>query len=259
MLTEHRSQSPGAEPVDAVAGRSWVRFLLGFVILWGVLAGLSELDATGRWGLVILAAVAASAIVVECVLFHTPVRTAVHFLGLGRPSRRSLALAAAVSGVMLLIYPVAEALTGEQFALVRDWPWILVGLFAFHGLAEEIVWRGFVFRRLSEGRSFRAAVYWTMPFIAAAHLPMLFNNGAVVAVGALLVAAVTSVPFSYLYVTGRGTIWAPALVHTAIDSFKLVIIPAAAAQSFSLLLIAFSLVVPLLALFIPRSVLAERS
>ena len=34
MLTEHRFQSPGAEPVDAVVGRSWVRFLLGFVILW---------------------------------------------------------------------------------------------------------------------------------------------------------------------------------------------------------------------------------
>ena len=60
-------------------------------------------------------------------------------------------------------------------------------------------------------------------------------------------------PLGYLYVTGRGTIWAPALVHTAIDSFKLVIIPPAATPSFSLLLVAFSLVVPLLVLVIPRS------
>ncbi len=28
-----------------------VRFLLGFGVLWGVLAGLGELDATGRYGL----------------------------------------------------------------------------------------------------------------------------------------------------------------------------------------------------------------
>jgi membrane protease YdiL (CAAX protease family) len=151
-----------------------------------------------------------------------------------------------------LIYPVASAVTGEQFALVAGWPWILVGLFAFHGLAEEMVWRGFVFRRLSEGRSFRAAVVWTMPFIAATHLPILFRSGVVVAIGALLVAAVTSVPLSYLYVIGRGTIWAPALVHTAIDTFKLVIVPPLATQSYSLLLIVFSLFVPLLVLVIPR-------
>jgi hypothetical protein len=92
-----------------------------------------------------------------------------------------------------------------------------------------------------------------MPFVAAAHIPILFRNGVVVAVGALLVAAVTSVPLSYLCITGRGTVWAPALLHTAIDSFKLVIIPPKATQSFSLLLIALSLVVPLLVLVIPGS------
>jgi len=240
------TQTPGM-----IVGRAWVRFLIGYLILWGVLAGLSELDSTGRWGLVILIGVAVTAVAVERVVFHTPPRTAVGFLGLGRPSRRSLALAAAASSAVLLVYPVASAVTGEQFALVAGWPWTLVGLFAFHGLAEEMVWRGFVFRRLSEGRSFRAAVVWTMPFIAATHLPILFRSGVVVAVGALLVAAVTSVPFSYLYVIGRGTIWAPALVHTAIDTFKLVIVPPQATQSFSLLLIGFSLVVPLLVLVVP--------
>ena len=64
-------------------------------------------------------------------------------------------------------------------------------------------------------------------------------------------AAVTSVPFSYVYVAGGRTVWAPALLHTAIDSFKLVVIPAAATQSFSLP-IGFSLLVPLLVLASPR-------
>lgn len=73
---------------------------------------------------------------------------------------------------------------------------------------KEIVWRGFIFRRLSEGRSFRTAVCWTMPFVVAAHVPILFSNGVLVAIGALLDAAVTSVPLSYLYVTGRRTVWA---------------------------------------------------
>ena len=231
---------------------SWVRFLIGGVLIWGVLAGVSEIDATGRWGLITLVLVAGTAVVVEMVVFKTPARTAVRFLGLGRPRRTAVVVAAVVSGLILLIYPLASAVLGIQFALVDNWPWILLGLFCFHGLAEEIVWRGYIFRRLNDGRRFRTAVLLTMPFIAAAHIPIFINNGPVVAVGAMLVAAVTSVPCSYLYVAGGRTVWAPALLHTAIDSFKLVIIPAAATQSFSLLLIGFSLLVPLLVLASPR-------
>ena len=154
----------------------------------------------------------------SALIFGTPLAEAVRTLGLGRPNRRALLWAAAASIAVLAVYPVARALTGAQFTLVADWPWILLGLFAFHGLAEELVWRGFVFRRLSAGRSFRAAVLWSMPFVALAHVPIFLRSGPVVAVGALAVAAVTSVPLSALYLRGNQTIWAPALVHTAIDS-----------------------------------------
>ena len=231
----------------------WLRFLLGYVLAWGALAGLGGFDATGRWGVPILIGVAATVIAVETFVFGSPLRTAVSFLGLGRARLRSLVPAAVASGLVLLVYPITTAVTGAHFVLVDDWPWILIGLFAFHGLAEEIVWRGYVFRRLSEGRSFRAAVIWTMPFVAASHLPILVTSGPVVAIGALAVAAVTSIPFSHLYVIGRRTVWGPALVHTAIDTFKLVIVPAAATRSFFPLLIVFSLLAPLVVLAVPRN------
>ena len=48
-------------------------------------------------------------------------------------------------------------------------------------------------------------------------------------------------------------------MHTAIDSFKLVVIPAGTAATLSLLLIALSIVVPLLALAVPRGWFLERS
>jgi hypothetical protein len=107
------------------------------------------------------------------------------------------------------------------------------------------------------GRSFRAAVLWTMPLVAVAHVPIVITSGPVVGAASLMVAAVTSVPLAYLFDTGRSTIWAPAVVHTAIDSFKLVVLPAAALTTFSLLLSAVSIVVPLLVLAIPRSVLSS--
>jgi hypothetical protein len=64
----------------------------------------------------------------------------------------------------------------------------------------------------------------------------------------MLVAAITTLPLAHLYQLGRNTIWAPAVLHAGIDSFKLVTIPGEARQVFSLTLAALSLTIPLLAL-----------
>jgi hypothetical protein len=64
----------------------------------------------------------------------------------------------------------------------------------------------------------------------------------------MLVAAITSLPLAHLFELGRNTIWAPAVLHTAIDSFKFVTIPDDARQALSLTLAAASLTIPLVAL-----------
>jgi membrane protease YdiL (CAAX protease family) len=237
---------------------SWVRFLAAFALLCAVLLGTSALDATGRWGPAILAAVLLTAVAVEMVHDPSSVAGVLRRLGFGRPGWRALAVAAAVSGVVLMVFPLTAAVSGAPVQLRPDWLWLLIGLFAFHGLAEELVWRGFAFRRLREGRSFWAAVWWTMPLIAATHVPIVLTLGPAIGIGAMAVAAVTSIPFGYLYETGGRSIWAPALVHTAIDTFKLVVIPAAALATFSVLIIVVSLTVPLLALAVPRRFLETR-
>lgn len=236
---------------------SWLRFLGGFGVLYAVLMGTSAVDATGRWGLGILAAVLLTAAVVERVLDRSSLTGLARRLGLGRPGCRALVVAAAVSSAVLLVFPLSAAVSGAPVQLRPGWLWLLIGLFAFHGLAEELVWRGFAFRRLREGRTFWTAMAWTMPLIAATHLPIVFTLGPAIGLGAMCVAAVTSIPFGYLYETGGRTIWAPALVHTAIDSFKLVVIPAAALSTFPLLLTVVSLVVPLAALAVPRRLLTR--
>ena len=160
-----------------------------------------------------------------------------------------------MSGLVLLVFPATTMVSGAAVTLRPDWPWLLIGIFAFHGVAEELVWRGYAFRRLREGRSFWAATGWTMPLIAVTHVPIVATMGLAVGLGAMAVAAVTSLPFAYLYETGRRTIWAPAVVHTAIDTFKLVLIPAAALPTYSVLIIVASLAVPLLAFAFPQDVL----
>jgi membrane protease YdiL (CAAX protease family) len=53
--------------------------------------------------------------------------------------------------------------SGNDLPLRSGWLWLAVGLFAYHGLAEELAWRGYAFRRLRQGRTFGAAIRWTIP------------------------------------------------------------------------------------------------
>jgi membrane protease YdiL (CAAX protease family) len=227
---------------------SWARFLLGFAVLWGVLAGLAEIDATGRFGLAILAGVLLVALGVERLLHGTPPREALRALGFGRPGGRALLVALAVSVPVVVVPAVVVGMRPE---LRPGWPWLLIGIFAFHGLAEELVWRGYAYRRLREGRSFARAVVLTMPLIALTHVPVVLGSGVAVGAAAVIVAAVTSLPLAHLWEMGRRTIWAPAVLHTAIDHFKLLVLPAST-FAFSLALAAVSVAVPLLVLIVRR-------
>lgn len=238
-----------AEPVRGA--RSWAGFLLGFAALVGVLTGATSLVAVGPAGLAVLAAVLGAALLVERLTSRAPAAVALRRLGFGRPTARSLLGAAGVAGVVLLVHPLSAVVTGSTAPLRPGWPWLLVGVVVVHGIAEEVVWRGYAFRRLRQGRSVLAATAWTMPLIAAVHVPIVLTLGPVVGLGAMAVAAVTALPLAHLFQVGGGTLWAPALLHAAIDTFPLVDLSPASAPTFSLLLVGVALTVPLLALGVP--------
>ena len=224
-----------------------VLFLAGFGLIWGVMYGVGVLLDGVRHGLAALAITLAAAVAWEVGVLRTPLGQVGRALGLGRPAASGMITAAAVSAVVLAFYPLYSRLV-SPLHLLPDWPWLLPGLLAYHGVAEEVAWRGYAFRRIREGRSFRAAVAWTMPLIAATHIPIMLTAGPVVGAAAILVAAATCVPLAYLWERGGRTIWPPALIHAAIDTFKLVQPPAGeAAMPFSLGLAAVSALVPFLA------------
>ena len=54
--------------------------------------------------------------------------------------------------VAVLVVPGVVA--GVTPVLRPGWAWLLVGIFAFHGLAEELVLRGYAYRRLRADRTF---------------------------------------------------------------------------------------------------------
>jgi len=205
-----------------------IKFLAGFAVLLAALG----LSGGGLPGFVLV-------LLIALVVVPRP-------LGFGRPPVRAVVLALGTGALIQAVYLFVDA------RLRPDWLWLLAGTFLFNGLAEELVWRGYVYRRLRETRPFWRAVLLTMPFVAVAHVPIIVSSGWVVGTAALAVAAVTSAPLARLYDLGRGTLWAPAILHAAIDAFKLVTVPPAEAVRFSLLLSAASVLIPLLILAVPE-------
>ena len=200
-----------------------LRFLFGFAVLWSVLYGFGRIGETSiDHGVPAAITILFLALLLERRVLGTPLRDVPARLGLGRPGVRALVAAVFVSLITLAALPAYAHIADEHLELRPGWPWLAVGLLAYHGFAEELCWRGYTYGRLRCGRSFGAAVAATMPLIAITHIPVVIESGFAVGVASVVVAAITCMPLAHLYELGRRTIWPCALVHAAIDGFKLI-------------------------------------
>lgn len=201
--------------------RTWSGFLATFAAGWWMLDHFATSPPTPASALTALAAAALALAAGSVVLLAVPVHGLPLALGLLRPDIRALGVAAGAGTAAIATFLLVAAAADIPLTLRHNWPAVLLGVLLFHGVAEEIVWRGFAFARLRRGGSFTAAVCRSMPLIALTHVPIIIGNGWLVGGLAVLTAAVTCIPFAYLWEHGRRTIWAPALLHALIDSWQL--------------------------------------
>ena len=136
--------------------------------------------------------------------------------------------------------------TGLAPAPYPGWLALLPGLFAQAGVAEEVLFRGYLFGRIRVGRSFwRAAALSMVPFVGV-HLVLFISLAWPIALASVLLAVVISFPLAHLFELGGGTIWAPALLHFVIQATVKVAVFPHGGESFALAWMAASAIVPLL-------------
>ena len=234
---------------------TWFRLVSGlgavFVLFhWSASALGSD---RGQAGIIVGAVVTAAILVVERAWFTASIRGAARALGFGAPSRSGLMTSGVISGLLLLVVPLYVMATGAPWTFVPHWWERLPGLFAQAGIAEEVLFRGYLFGHVRRGRSFwRAACISMLPFVAV-HLLMFVTMPWPVALASLLLATVISFPMAHLFELGKGTIWAPALLHFVVQgAVKSIQIAGDGSAAFPLAWIAASAVIPLLALFVRR-------
>lgn len=220
----------------------WVAFALLAVGLFGLFhaTALALQSDRGQRGVLVAAIVVGALVVAERLISRSSLRQCVADLGLGAPSGRGMVLAVALGGGLLAVVPLYAWSVGADVGFVASWSAALVGLFAQAGLAEEALFRGFLFRRVRTGRTFgRAVVLSSWPFVLA-HLPLFATLPWQLAAASLALAVSMSYSLARLFELGGSTVWPPALVHFVVQGIPKVLALDALPAGFPLVWIAAS-------------------
>jgi membrane protease YdiL (CAAX protease family) len=122
-----------------------------------------------------------------------------------------------IAAILLGMVSISMAVIDLNFSLRTDWPWMLPGLFAQGGVAEESLFRGYVFNHLRRHRPFQtAALLSCIPFTLV-HSLMFLTVPWPIAAASMCLALLTAFPLAHLFERGGNTVWAPALLHTVIE------------------------------------------
>ena len=224
-----------------------LRLVLGLFLVFAFFHASATLLGSdrGQRGILIGTMVVAATAAAE---FFLPGRQrgAVRHLGLGRPRATGIVVAAGLAFLMLTVAIFVVRARGLTGAFYPGWIGLLPGLFAQAGIAEEVLFRSYLFGHLRVGRTFwRAAAVSMVPFVSV-HLVLFVSMPWPIALASVLLAVVISFPLAYLFELSGSTIWAPAILHFVIQATVKVLVFSHGAESFALAWMAASAIVPLL-------------
>ena len=162
------------------------------------------------------AATLAAALMLQRLFFAPSWAESWRSLGLGMPRARGMIVGGVLCALMIAIIPLY--LLHDAFDdFYPNAPWLALGILAQAGLAEEVVFRGFLYGNIRRHHPFwRAALLSMLPFTLV-HLTLFATMDWPLALAALVLSVAISFPFAHLYELGGRTIWAPALAHAVIQ------------------------------------------
>lgn len=231
------------------------KVLVGFLVIWAALDRSAALLGSfrGEFGIIVCVLVLAVAIGVEILFFGAKPAEALRALGLRAAPRRSVIATLALSAMLLSFFPLYAGIAGVPLHIRDDWYWLLPGLFAQAGIAEETLFRGYLFRHMREGRSFwRAGVLAAIPFVAV-HLLLFATLDPAVAAASLALSVSMSFPLAWLFERAGNSVWPPAILHFVVQgAIKLVEVPDSAMSGMAMVWIALAAVAPWLVFALRR-------
>jgi membrane protease YdiL (CAAX protease family) len=206
----------------------------------------------GEAGVTVGALVLAGCLVAQRLVFGEAFHRSATALGLGRTTAVSLWVALGIGIALLLTIPLFAIATHQRPAMYPGWPVLLAGLFAQGGVAEETVFRGYLFGNLRRTHAFWKAAWISAGVFVVAHLLLFATMTWPIALASTTLALVVSFPLSHLFELGGRTIWAPAIVHFVMQGAVKVVEMPGSPTAYQLTWLAACAAVPWLALALPR-------
>lgn len=204
-----------------------IKLLCGLVAVFALFHWIATVLGSdrGQAGVTVGLIVGAATIAIEMLLFQKPVRDSARFVGIGLPAARGLAISVAIGLGLVLTIPIFAVATHSTFAFYPGWLLLLAGLFFQGGIAEEMLFRGYLFRHIRERhRYWKAAALAAVPFVLV-HFILFFTNPWPIAAASILLAVIMSFPLSRLFEMAGNTMWAPAIVHFAAQAGVKLLVP----------------------------------
>ena len=220
-------------------------FVLSFIVLFALFSGmgflLSNIDWTSAKILICVVTVC-GVIMAWSMIKRVPPTQSFLEVGFGIPKWRVVGVAVVISALMLAFFPLYSSLERVNLVLQSHWVWILIGIITGVGIAEETLFRGFVFNYFRERFAFWRAATYSMFLFGAMHLLLLLWLPLPIAIAAILLAIIAAYPTAYLFEQGNRTIWASAIMHSAALATNLFVIPQVISVALSLVWIGVVLI-----------------
>ncbi len=198
----------------------WLKLLMSLLSIFALFHWTADVLGSdrGQFGIYVGSLVVIVLIFAEKALFGKSFKDAVKSIGLAIPNMTGLLIAAAISVIMLLTIFIFASVMNTTPEFYPNWYWLVPGLFFQAGIAEEGLFRGYVFGRFAEKFPFwEAAALALVPFFIV-HLFLLFTLPLAIATASILLSLVIAFPLARAYNLCGNTIWGAALIHFTVQA-----------------------------------------
>lgn len=196
-------------------------FILAFLVMHFTGLLVKDLPYISN-AVIVFALVLSTVLLISRVFYASDVESTISEIGFRKACLQEILPGIIISVVLLFMYPLLGYLLGTKIRMTNNWQLNMIGLLLTGGLAEEILFRGFLFRRLRLQMNFKKATLVSAIVFAMAHLLLFMYLNWTVALLSTVLAAGLSLPFAYLFERGGNALWSPALVHATIRTVGLV-------------------------------------
>lgn len=139
----------------------WLRLTVGLVLVFALFHWTASVSGSnrGEFGVIIGLLVVGTTIAAKIFLFNRSFKESFRDIGLTRPNALGILIAIVICVLMLLTIFIFASVTDSSFSFYPSWYLLVPGLFFQAGIAEETLFRGYLFGHIREKYSFlKAAV-----------------------------------------------------------------------------------------------------